>query len=113
SAGEKKLALDKSLGTAEGQAQQNKGEAQTQLLQNYLFRVAGTNRSLNEQIVFTGNVIASVNQTFFKQTTNGPTGDGIAHSPTLPAEPDPLRVRSGNSRITGRALIGDRREIEI
>jgi hypothetical protein len=108
SAGEKKP-LDKVL-----KGQERTAALPEQSFMNYAFRVAGTNRSLNEQVIFTGIVTAFGNQTAFKQSTNAAGEGRIARSPTLPAAPDPLsRALPLNSRVSGRAMIGKGREIEI
>jgi hypothetical protein len=52
--------------------------------QYYFFRVAGTNRGLNQRVVFTGNLIK------------------LTNSPPMP-----------DCRIWGKALVGDRQEIQI
>ena len=113
SAGEKKPA-DKALEEAEKKQEQKAADgSQSQPLLNYGFRVAGTNRTLNEQVVFTGSVFASTSETLFKQITNGLTS-GSAQSTALPSDPALLpTVRSPNSRISGRASIGGRSEIEV
>ena len=79
----------------------------------YFFHVAGTNRSLKERVIFTGNFTALTNATLFLRMTNGPTGATFG-LPTLPAEPSPLSTLPLiKSRISGRAVIGDRKEIEV
>ena len=52
--------------------------------QYYFFRVAGTNRGLNQRVVFTGNLLK------------------LTNSPPMP-----------DCRIWGKALVGDRQEIQI
>ena len=79
----------------------------------YFFHVAGTNRSLKERVIFTGNLTALTNATLFLRMTNGPTGATFG-LPTLPVEPTPLSTLPLiKSRISGRAVIGDRKEIEV
>ncbi len=58
--------------------------ADTDRSQNYFFQVVGTNRSLNQKVVFSGHLIR------------------LADSPTAPG-----------SRISGKAAVGERREIQI
>jgi hypothetical protein len=80
--------------------------------QNYYFRVTGTNRTLHKKVVFTGNLVAAANVTLFTQTTNASTyGSAVGGSQPAPAvqSPQPLL----NARISGKAVIGDRKEIEI
>jgi hypothetical protein len=80
--------------------------------QNYYFRVTGTNRTLHKKVVFTGNLVAVANVTLFTQTTNALSyGNAVGGSQPAPAvqSPQPLL----NARISGKAVIGDRKEIEI
>jgi hypothetical protein len=94
--------------------QEQAGAPAQQALSDYYFRVAGTNRSLNEQVIFTGKVMAFGTEAVFKQSTNATGSGGAARSPTLPADPGLLsRALPLNSRVSGRAMIGDRKEIEI
>jgi hypothetical protein len=80
--------------------------------QNYYFRVTGTNRTLHKNVVFTGNLVAAANLTLFTQTTNA-LNYGSAVGGSQPARavqsPQPLL----NARISGKVVIGDRKEIEI
>lgn len=79
--------------------------------QNYYFRVVGTNRTLHKKVVFTGN-LAATNLARFTQRTNA-AGDRSAAYGSLaaPAGQSPLPL--WNVRISGKAVIGDRKEIEI
>jgi len=80
--------------------------------QSYFFRVAGTNRTLHKQVVFTGNLMAATNLILVTQATNAWNGNSpVGGSPSAPAvqSPQPLL----NSRISGKAVIGDRKEIEV
>ena len=80
--------------------------------QNYYFRVTGTNRTLHKKVVFTGNLVGAANVTLFTQTTNALSyGTAVGGSQPAPAvqSPQPLL----NARISGKAVIGDRKEIEI
>jgi hypothetical protein len=80
--------------------------------QNYYFRVTGTNRTLHKKVVFTGNLVAATNWTRFTQLTNALSDRSTAHgSLTAPAGRSPLPLL--NARISGKAVIGDRKEIEI
>jgi hypothetical protein len=103
----------KALAEREARPEENAAKVQTQTSQTYAFNVTGTNLTLKQKVVFSGNVIASANETSFKQTTNAPRG-AVAGSPTLPVEPSPLSaIPLLNSRVSGRALIGDGKEIEV
>jgi hypothetical protein len=81
-----------------------------QALLNYSFRVSGTNRNLKERITFSGNFIPLSN---LSNTANnaGATGGlaGGRNTTTFNAAP-PVFL---NSRIAGKAIIGDNREIEV
>ena len=81
--------------------------------QNYFFRVAGTNRSLNKKVVFTGNLMAATNLALASQVTNA-WGKGeaaaAAQAPSAVRSPQSLLM---NSRISGKVVIGDRKEIEV
>ena len=80
--------------------------------QTYFFRVAGTNLSLNKKVVFTGNLVAATTLTLVVQTTNaGAAGGALGGAQAAPAvqSSQPLQ----NSRISGKAVIGDRKEIKI
>ena len=80
-----------------------------QSAQNYFYRVAGTNRTLNQQVVFTWNFVALTNA-LAQSKTKGVGGvldqDGLSVSPQFPA-------LLQNSAINGRAQINAAREIEI
>jgi hypothetical protein len=69
-------------------------------VQNYLFRVEGTNRTLRQQVVFTGNFVNFTNAAQF----------GI---PPQNAPQQNLRSVINNSTIIGRAQLADDREISV
>jgi len=76
--------------------------APPQAAQNYYFRVAGTNHNLNQNVIFSGNLIP---------LTNAPILTGAAGAQRaleLPAE-----SLLSNSRISGKAVVGDQKEIEV
>ena len=80
--------------------------------QSYYFRVAGTNRTLHKKVVFTGNLVAAANVTLFTPITNALSYRSAVggSQPALAGQsPQPLR----NARISGKAVIGDRKEIQI
>ena len=63
-------------------------------------------------MVFTGNLVAATDFTLFKQITNASSyGSAAGGSQPAPVgqSPQPLL----NARISGKAVIGDRKEIEI
>ena len=89
----------------------------TDLAQNYFFRVTGTNRSLNQNVVFTGNVRALLNSaTWSAQSSFGGGGSGggnkLSQSSELNQFPSQLGIFS-NSRIEGTAVINNTNAIEI
>jgi hypothetical protein len=83
--------------------------AESQARQIYSFRAVGTNRSLNELVVFNGDVFASTNETSFRQITNS-----VGGPPTAPfGLPGASSLKRPESRVSGRARIGEGKEIEV
>jgi hypothetical protein len=86
------------------------------LNQNLGFRVAGTNRSLNQLVVFEGNLLAHTNGLNILAT-------GIGDSAAVPAQPPPVQlgqpvlfqnaIQAQSARIQGQATIGGSNRIEI
>lgn len=75
---------------------------------SYFFRVAGTNRNLKQEIVFSGN---------FVPLTNAPTADtfkipGAANAFGVQQNP-PGSSMLLNSQISGKVVIGGKREIKL
>ena len=88
-----------------------------QSAQNYSFRVAGTNRSLKQNVVFTGNMttISNAGQ-MAQQVGNAPqaqagSGGGNLFQPSVTNQVQQSLL--SNSRITGTALINNTNAIEI
>jgi hypothetical protein len=79
-------------------------------VQNYFFRVAGTNRNLNQNVVFSGNLIPLTN-TPFPPSNAGAIGGALRTGRRAPVAPEPSIF--SNSRISGRAVIGTDKEIEV
>ena len=77
--------------------------------QNYFFRVAGANRSLQQNVVFSGNLIELTNVTANTAQTFG--GAGTTFQPGV-AQNAQQQLFS-NSRITGTVTIGATNQIEI
>jgi prepilin-type processing-associated H-X9-DG protein len=81
--------------------------------QNYFFRVAGTNQSLKQSVVFTGHLLALPNEAPVAQTghfvSGGGGGGGTQNAPAGQA-PQWLLA---NSRIAGTAVVGNTNQIEI
>ena len=80
-----------------------------QAAQNFSFRVAGTNRTLNQEVVFTGNVASLANapvalqQLAASQASSNYSSNSQQQSPLL----------LQNSFINGRAQVGAGQPIEI
>jgi hypothetical protein len=100
--------------------QEAKPEAQMHALaaaqpapQKYFFHVAGTNRSLNENVVFSGDLLTT-NAVFLVALTNrAGTGGSLAKDQLLPETTGFPALPLRNSRISGKASVGDRGEFQI
>jgi len=80
--------------------------------QLYPFRVAGTNRSLNQNVVFTGNFLPAPHSTSSALlATNLSAGTGLAGIQTPSAQPFLLLLP--NSRIAGKVVVGNGKAVEI
>jgi hypothetical protein len=80
--------------------------------QSYSFRVAGTNRSLNQKVVFTGDLLPATNLvSLLPAASNLSTGRVVERYPAVPAKPGPLPLL--NSRISGKVVIGTGNAVEI
>jgi hypothetical protein len=79
-------------------------------LQNYFFRVAGTNRNSKQNLVFSGNLIPLTNApvTSVNRKPVGGTAGTLRGAMESPAQ----SVLS-NMRISGKAVIGNQKEIEV
>jgi hypothetical protein len=89
-------------------AQAARTPAPTQTAQNYSFRVAGTNRNLKQNVIFSGN--------FVPLTNNSPiTGVGKigGFGGAAPVSVVPSDLRLSNSQISGTAVIGNQKGIEV
>jgi hypothetical protein len=90
---------------------------QQQAAQNYFFRVAGMNRTLKQNVVFTGNVLANSSAPQTAQTSNSFGGFGggggaenqLQQAAANASQQSPL----SNSRIVGTAVIASTNQIEI
>jgi hypothetical protein len=80
--------------------------------QNYSFRVAGTNQNLKQNVIFSGNFVPLTNSQFGLRG-NGFGGGGGAGGGRRPANPTPAGTLLSNSRITGTAVIGNQKAIEV
>jgi len=90
--------------------------------QNYFFRVAGMNRTLNQKVVFTGNFVANTVSPQTAQVSNsfgafGGTGGGGGGAGTYQIQPSAANTSQqnllSNSRIVGTAVIANTNQIEI
>jgi hypothetical protein len=73
---------------------------------NFYFRVTGTNRTLNQAVVFSGNLVANTNAIVV-----GNTGSARAFQQVQPQVIQQLPLL--NSRITGRVSVGGKSDIQI
>lgn len=81
---------------------------------SYFFRVAGTNRSLKENVVFTGNLLTDAELSRSNWSTNSPGTAGQIGGAMFykaPAQKSPSAIPQ--TRVAGKARIGDSAEIEI
>jgi hypothetical protein len=72
----------------------------------YFFTASGTNQSLNQKIVFIGQILVPTNtmtltDNIASVNRNGVAGPGLSPLPLL------------NSRISGKAVIGTNKEVEV
>ncbi|MBI3849196.1 MAG: hypothetical protein HY298_02735 [Verrucomicrobia bacterium] len=84
-------------------------KSELQAEQDYFFRVEGTNRSLNQRVVFSGHLLANVSNADAYKTNVSTTATGQLQLP-LQNQLPPLLL---NSRINGTALIGGSKTLEI
>jgi hypothetical protein len=86
-----------------------------QSAQHYFFRVAGTNRSLNQNVVFTGNFVTMSNAgQVAQQVVNAPAGGSGGGNLFQPSAANQVQQSLlSNSRIAGTALINNTNAIEI
>jgi hypothetical protein len=78
--------------------------------ENYFFRVTGTNRSLQQRLVFTGNLFSATNGLQLNFNTNPVV---IGGGPTQTLSQQFQQVPLQNMRITGTAVIDGSKRIEI
>ena len=74
----------------------------------YFFRVTGTNRSLNQTIVFTGT-LRPTNNVVARESVNAPS---LSNRVSLDSS-RPSIVPLGSSRVSGTVLVGNRQPVEI
>jgi hypothetical protein len=78
--------------------------------QNFAYRVAGTNRTLNRQVVFAWNFVPLTNELAAAQIKASGRGGNVLQN-NLPVQQFPLLLN--NSFINGRAQMSGAKEIEI
>jgi hypothetical protein len=81
-------------------------QVRTETAQSFFFRVEGTNRTLNQQVVFTGNIISTTNLTGASGLT------GAQELQDLSAPPNFQHVIN-NAVILGRAQLEGQKEVEV
>lgn len=89
-----------------------KQQAPSELSQNYFFRVAGTNRSLNQRVVFTGNLLPGTNamtQSLDALRDQSVLNNRAQQQNTLRVPP----VQLQNFRVAGQAVVGERQQLMI
>lgn len=83
-----------------------------QTAQNYFFRVTGTNRTLKQNVVFAGNLLAISNErTNLQQSFSG--SGAIGGSQLQSASTNQKQLPWSNLRIEGTAVIAETNNIEI
>src|ERR1035437_8001985 len=79
---------------------------------SYFFRVAGTNRSLNKKVVFTGNLTMATNLVLLQAATNYlKLGGGVGGFQASAPQPGVLPLLQ--SRILGKVVVGNGKAVEI
>ncbi len=105
---------DISLRDATARAEQRRADVSSPTQQAaqslYAYRVVGTNRTLNQQVVFAWNFVDLTNALAATQGRIPPGGANMLMN-NLPAQQLPLILN--NSAISGRAQLGNAKEIEI
>jgi hypothetical protein len=110
-------AVSESLGSSAATVEHSasvRNQAEAQTAPDYFFRVVGTNRTLGENVTFTGQFVAAAEVSKPATITNSVRlsgGTGLARfqeSKAAASEPP-----ANSSRIAGKVLIGNRSEIEI
>jgi hypothetical protein len=97
------------------QEKSNISRDEPQMAQNYFFRVAGTNLTLKQNVVFAGNLLANSGATANGQQANNRNGNfgggGGVGGQLQSAQTNQLPW--SNSRIAGTAVVSDTNSIEI
>lgn len=85
--------------------------ASAQTWSNYFFRVVGTNQTLNKRIVFTGNLVCPANFPMPRAEADRLSAGQAGGSISAPSNANSLPL--SNARISGKALLDNRQEIQI
>jgi hypothetical protein len=91
-------------------------KASSPTAQSYFFRVAGTNRNLNEPIVFSGNFVPFTNDQLTTGARNfGGAGGGFGGGGAGgdQAAGQPIQAVLSNSQINGNVVIGDQKAMDV
>jgi hypothetical protein len=80
-------------------------------LQNFLFTASGTNRSLNQAVVFHGNYIADTNTVQLGTSNSQARVQQSSAAPNAATRPNQLQLP--NALVQGRAVIGGSNRLEI
>lgn len=99
-------------GTLPGEAASAKLNGVQLALQNYAFRVVGTNRTLRKKVVFTGNLLAT-SSPVGRPPTGAPAAIGTLLEKTRADSVQQTALPLLNSRIAGKVVIGSGTAIEI
>lgn len=83
-------------------------DAETKPAQDYLFRVTGTNRSVNQSVVFTGRFLAGTNGNLRQPVGSVGGVSTVTNALSVATAPS-----LSNSRIEGQAVIGGTNQIQI
>ncbi|HWC59199.1 MAG TPA: hypothetical protein VHC44_05840, partial [Verrucomicrobiae bacterium] len=81
--------------------------------QNYFFRVAGTNRNLKQNVIFSGNFVPLTNAPFVMEGARFGGGGGGLGGERSNASQSQIDTLLSNSRINGTAVIGNQKPIEV
>jgi len=96
-------------------AQSFRGRVESETLptpaqQAYFFNVSGTNRSLNESVIFSGNLLTLTNSGGLMLNTNAINSDGLQRAISSQKAQS---VSQPFLRISGKALVGQKGELQI
>ena len=99
-------------GAARSYRQSAQAQSQMPSVQNVVFRVSGTNKSLKEKVVFTGAFLGLTNADFFGNASNS-LNRSLFGGQNASQNQDSATLNLLNTSIFGKAQIGNKREVEI